>query len=200
MILFSGNTPLHSACECRNKDLPKIVKLLLDADSKGVATKLKDKDGQLPVHSACNRRQQNTLVVSMLVAASPQCLDVKLKNIFILQWAIDRNALDVVQAAMTHSPQSFDAKCCKSKVTKKSETPLHYVCYDKPGVPLQMMQLLAKSNALNTKDSKGKLPLRILYEEGRKKELINCLKVAMGPTAFDEMFGDVADSSQVVIK
>ena len=152
----------------------------------------------------------------MLVAASPQCLDVKLKNIdnfqfinglrqwpieeFILQWAIDRNALDVVQAAMTHSPQSFDAKCCKSKVTKKSETPLHYVCYDKPGVPLQMMQLLAKSNALNTKDSKGKLPLRILYEEGRKKELICCLKVAMGPTAFDEMFGDVADSSQVVIK
>ena len=43
------NTCLHSACECRTKDLPKIVKLLLDADSKGVAAKTKDREGNLPV-------------------------------------------------------------------------------------------------------------------------------------------------------
>ena len=200
---YKGNTPLHSAIECRNKDLPAIVQLLLDADSQGVASKIKDKDGQLPVHSACNRRQQSKQVIGMLVEASPQCLSVKNKKdgLYVLQWAIDRNALDVVGKISHVSPTSFDVKCCKSKVTNKNETPLHYVCYDKPDVPLQMMQVLANNNgnALTTKDSKGKMPLRILYEEGRRKELINCLKEAMGATAFDEMFGDVVDAGQVVV-
>ena len=198
------NTPLHSACECRTKDLPKIIKLLLDADPKAVASKLKDKDGQLPVHSAINRRTPSTIVVAMMVEASPQCLEVKNKRtgVHIVQWAIDTSALDVLKKISQVSPQSFDVQCCKSSVSKKMEMPLHYVCYDKPHVSPQTMHLLANvGNALNTKNSKGKLPLRILYEEGRGKNLIECLKAAMGTTAFDNMFGDaVVDSGQVVIR
>ena len=196
------NTPLHSACECRTRDLPKIIKLLLDADPKAVASKLKDKDGQLPVHSAINRRSASTKVVAMMVEASPQCLEVKNKRtgVHIVQWAIDTNALDVLKKISQVSPQSFDVKCCKSRLSKKIEMPLHYVCYDRPNVTSQMMHLLANvGNALNTKNSKGKLPLRILYEEGRAKNLIECLKAAMGETAFDDMFGDAVDSKQVVV-
>ena len=185
-----GNTPLHSACECRTKNLPKIVKLLLDADPQAVASKTKDKDGQLPIHSACNRSKISTLVVAMLVEASPVCLEVKIKRtgIHIVQWAVDKSAFDVLQKIWSCSPHYFEAKCCKSIVSKKHETPLHYICYDKPDVSVKMMKLLAKSNAKNMKNSKGKLPLRTLYEEGRKKNLIECLKKEMGPTAFDEMF------------
>jgi len=197
------NTPLHSACECRTKDLPKIIKLLLDADPKAVASKLKDKDGQLPVHSAINRRTPSTAVVGMMVEASPQCLEVKIKRtgVHIVQWAIDTNAMDVLKKISQVSPQSFDVKCCKSNLSKKIEMPLHYVCYDRPNVAPQMLHLLANvGNALNTKNSKGKLPLRILYEEGRGKNLIECLKAAMGETAFDNMFGsDAVDSGQVVV-
>jgi ankyrin repeat protein len=185
-----GNTPLHSACECRTKNLPKIVKLLLDADPQAVASKTKDKDGQLPIHSACNRSKISTLVVAMLVEASPVCLEVKIKRtgIHIVQWAVDKSAFDVLQKIWSCSPHYFEAKCCKSIVSKKHETPLHYICYDKPDVSVKMMKLLAKSNAKNMKNSKGKLPLRTLYEEGRKKNLIECLKKEMGPTAFNEMF------------
>ena len=50
-----GNTPLHSACECRVKDLLEIVQMLLAADPQGVAARTKDRDGNLVIHSACEK-------------------------------------------------------------------------------------------------------------------------------------------------
>jgi ankyrin repeat protein len=185
------NTPLHSALECRTKDLAPLVKLLLSADSTCVAVKTKDRDGQLPVHCTINMSKniEQHDILCMLVEASPSCakeVNPRDKKV-LLQWALDRNALQVVASIARAAAETFEIKCCRVSSSSYPMFPLHYVCAHLPTVTIGVMQVVAKasSNACVTKDRQGKIPLRILHEEGSRPELIACVKKAMGPAAYN---------------
>ena len=200
------NTPLHSALKCRTKDLAPLVKLLLSADSEGVAVKTKDRDGQLPVHCTINMSKniEQHDILCMLVEASPSCakeVNPRDKKV-LLQWALDRNALQVVASIARAAAETFEIKCCRVSSSSYPMFPLHYVCAHLPTVTIGVMQVVAKasSSACVTKDRQGKIPLRILHEEGSRPELIACVKKAMGPAAYNAiMFADGVRSEQVVV-
>ena len=79
-----GNTPLHSACECRVNNIFDIVQMLLKADPEGVAVKTKDRDGNLPIHSACEKEEVpgevQARVIHALMEAYPEGLRIKDKD------------------------------------------------------------------------------------------------------------------------
>jgi ankyrin repeat protein len=75
-----GNTPLHSACETRNKDLAALVRLLLAADEGKIAPKTADRDGNLPLHSACENRVPNVDTILLPLDTFPGGLEKKDKQ------------------------------------------------------------------------------------------------------------------------
>ena len=197
------NTPLHSAIGCRTTSLPQIVQILLSADVNGVAVKSRDQRRNLPIHKLLfgrfpyasvgtknGRKIKNSVVgkkaLSMLIHATKPAnlmLDAKCN---ILQYGIDNSDLDVVKDILTVYPEAAKQHV---RYQNKKEIPLHYAC-GKLNLTLGILQELIKANAnsLSIKDSRGKLPLRILHELPAKKNLIQCAQQAY-PEAYDEMFG-----------
>ena len=74
------NTILHSAVESLDRNMEEVVAMIMEADPENFAAQQKDREGNLPIHSACERRKPNGAVISMLADMFPGGLQKKDKD------------------------------------------------------------------------------------------------------------------------
>ena len=163
-----GNTPLHCACECRTKELPAIVKLLLDADVAGIACKTRDRDGNLPIHSACEQKIPSAEVVLMFVNANPEGLKLRDRGKNLpLHSALERGDAGVPRRVIQKMVDVYP-----EAVTKKDaggNTPLHCACEcrtkELPAIVKLLLDADVAGIACKTRDREGNLPIHSACEQ-----------------------------------
>ena len=155
----SRRLPLHLACD---KNAPiSVLKTLLDADKNKVSIGEPDRWGDLPIHTACSRKQ--TEVVALLVDSdtSKQTLYTK----------ADNGSLPIHTAARYNAPASVITLllgCSESRRTLLEadifgQLPLHAACRN--GATADVVRLLLHyddgKETVMIEDNVGRLPIHL---------------------------------------
>ena len=76
--MFVGNTPLHSAVETLHKNVSAVANRMIDLRPK--AAEVRDKQGNLALHSMCESSTPATDVIMKLIDSYPDGLGIKDKD------------------------------------------------------------------------------------------------------------------------
>ena len=161
--------PLHLACD---KNAPiSILKALLDADVNKVSIREADRWGDLPLHTACSRKQ--TEVVELLVNSdsSKQTLYTK----------ADNGSLPIHTAARYNAPASVISLLLGSVESRKTllepdvfgQLPLHAACRNgaSPDVIGLLLDFDSEKETVMIEDSVGRLPVHLALLHTTKNQL-----------------------------
>ncbi len=165
----SKRLPLHLACD-KNAPL-SILKSLLDADVEKVAIREADRWGDLPLHTACSRKQ--TEVVKLLVDSdsTKQTLYTK----------ADNGSLPLHTAARYNAPASVINLLLDSVESRKTlletdafgQLPLHAACRNgaSPDVVGLLLDFDSENEAVMIGDNVGRLPIHLALLHTTKDQL-----------------------------
>ncbi|KAL7432086.1 hypothetical protein ACHAXM_002933 [Skeletonema potamos] len=165
----SRRLPLHLACD---KNAPiSILKALLDADVNKVSIREKDRWGDLPLHTACSRKQ--TEVVELLVDrdSSKQTLYTK----------ADNGSLPIHTAARYSAPASVIALLLDSAQSRRTllepdvfgQLPLHAACRNgaSPDVIGLLLNFDGEKETVMIEDNVGRLPVHLALLHTTKDQI-----------------------------
>jgi ankyrin repeat protein len=197
-------TPLHLACFAGCS--PHTVEKLLQADRQHMALFMKDAEGRIPLHVACEKgvTAGSAGIVKLLLDS-----DVKKESLNM----VDRHGATPLQVAAQISSESVIAHLLEAVVQADEmkdnvfnlvdlpqQLPLHRAFHRRTASPGNIVHLLStgasKAN-LTTKDRRGQLPIHVALKCGAGaealKELINNDKTGETFTATDMSHETPAD-------
>lgn len=155
----SRRLPLHLACD--NNAPISILKALLDADVGKVAIREGDRWGDLPLHTACSRKQ--TEVVELLVNSDSSKRSLYTKA--------DNGSLPIHTAARYNAPASVIALLLGSVESRKTllepdvfgQLPLHAACRNgaSPDVIALLLNFDSEKETVMIEDNVGRLPIHL---------------------------------------
>ena len=165
----SKRLPLHLACD---KNAPvSILKALLDADVDKVAIREADRWGDLPLHTACSRKQ--TAVVKLLVDS-----DSTKKTLYT---KADNGSLPLHTAARYGAPASVITLLLESAESRKTlletdvfgQLPLHAACRNgaSPDVIGLLLNFDVDNETVMIEDNVGRLPIHLALLHTTKDQL-----------------------------
>eukprot|EP00985_Skeletonema_marinoi_P021146 scaffold12845_cov141-Skeletonema_marinoi.AAC.4 len=165
----SRRLPLHLACD---KNAPmSILKALLDADVDKLSIREADRWGDLPLHTACSRKQ--TEVVELLVDSdsSKQTLYIK----------ADNGSLPIHTAARYSAPASVITLLLDSAESRKTllepdvfgQLPLHAACRNgaSPDVIGLLLDFDNEKETVMIEDNVGRLPVHLALLHTTKDQI-----------------------------
>jgi hypothetical protein len=165
----SRRLPLHLACD---KNAPiSVLKALLDADLAKISITEPDKWGDLPLHTACSRKQ--TEVVELLVDSdsSKQTLYTK----------ADNGSLPIHTAARYSAPASVITLLLESAESRKTllepdvfgQLPLHAACRNgaSPDVIGLLLNFDDEKETVMVEDNVGRLPVHLALLHTTKDQM-----------------------------
>lgn len=171
--------PIHLACD-KNASL-SVLRCLLEADTDKLSITVPDKWGDIPLHTACSRKQ--TEVVKLLVDS-----DVSQTSVFVKS---DNGSLPLHSAVRYGAPAAVVQILLEGGESRKTllesdaygQLPLHAACRN--GASSDVVQLLLEydqdKNTLLQEDNAGRLPvhLAVLHTAEGQLEVVRTLLQGM---------------------
>ena len=155
----SERLPLHLACD---KNAPmSILKTLLDADVQKLSIKATDRWGDLPLHTACSRKQVEVVELLVESDSSKETLYTK----------ADNGSLPLHTAARYNAPASVITLLLDSLESRKTllepdvfgQLPLHAACRNgaSPDVIDLLLRYDKEKETVMIEDNVGRLPIHL---------------------------------------
>ncbi|CAB9509026.1 Inherit from meNOG: ankyrin 3, node of Ranvier (ankyrin G) [Seminavis robusta] len=174
---FSGRLPIHLACDT-NAPI-EIIRWLLEHDERKESILRKDKWGDLPIHTACSRKDVE--VVRLLLESDSDKSTIVTKD--------NTGALPIHMACRYNAPKEVIQMLLENDLEGKSlfvggtydQLPLHVACRcNLPPASIQpLLDFDTDKKTVLVEDNAGRLPLHVAYLRNSHMEVTRMLLEAM---------------------
>ena len=173
----TGRLPIHLACD--NNAPILVIQWLLEADTQKQSILQPDKWGDLPIHTACSRRDVD--IVKLLLDSDVNKHTVLVKD--------NHGNLPLHMACRYNAPPQVIQLLLEADSSKKSlleegvygQLPLHVAC--RCNAPPEMMQALLESDlqklSVAKEDSVGRLPMHVYFLRNTDTDCVRLLLEGM---------------------